>query len=68
MPHSFSTQDKSSIKSVDLQSRSDEVTIEIENTYRVSFGIKVPGNALRMLVDIARIAERFNKRSQSRAW
>ena len=26
------------------------------------------GKALRMLVDIARLAERFNMRSQSRAW
>ena len=28
----------------------------------------LPGKALRTLVDIARLAERFNKRSQSRAW
>ena len=28
----------------------------------------LPGNSLRTLVDIARLAERFNKRSQSRAW
>ena len=28
----------------------------------------VPGKALRTLVDIARLAERFNMRSQSRAW
>ena len=27
-----------------------------------------PCKALRMLVDIARLAERFNMRSQSRAW
>ena len=27
----------------------------------------LPGKALRTLVDIARLAERFNKRSQSRA-
>ena len=28
----------------------------------------LPGKALRTLVDIARLAERFDKRSQSRAW
>ena len=28
----------------------------------------LPGKALRMLVDIQRLAERFNMRSQSRAW
>ena len=28
----------------------------------------LPGMVLRMLVDIARLAERFNMRSQSRAW
>ena len=28
----------------------------------------LPGKALRKLVDIARLAERFNKHSQSRAW
>ena len=28
----------------------------------------LPGKALRMLVDIARLAERFNNCSQSRAW
>ena len=28
----------------------------------------LPGKALRALVDIARLAERFNMRSQSRAW
>ena len=28
----------------------------------------LPGKALRTLVDIARLAERFNMRSQSRAW
>ena len=28
----------------------------------------LPGKALRTLVDIARLAERYNKRSQSRAW
>ena len=28
----------------------------------------LPGNALRTLVDIARLAERFNMRYQSRAW
>ena len=28
----------------------------------------LPGKALRTLVDIARLAERFNKRSQSLAW
>ena len=28
----------------------------------------LPDKALRTLVDIARLAERFNKRSQSRAW
>ena len=28
----------------------------------------LPGKALRVLVDIARLAERFNMRSQSRAW
>ena len=27
-----------------------------------------PGKALRTLVDIARLAERFNMRSQGRAW
>ena len=36
----------------------------IENTLISS----LPGKALRMLVDIARLAERFNMRSQSRAW
>ena len=28
----------------------------------------LPGKALRTFVDIARLAERFNMRSQSRAW
>ena len=28
----------------------------------------LPGKALRTYVDIARLAERFNMRSQSRAW
>ena len=28
----------------------------------------LPGKALRMLVDIARLAKLFNMRSQSRAW
>ena len=28
----------------------------------------LPGKALRKLVDIARLAERFNMPSQSRAW
>ena len=28
----------------------------------------LPGKVLRTLVDIARLAERFNMRSQSRAW
>ena len=28
----------------------------------------LPGKALRMLVDIARLAERFKMHSQSRAW
>ena len=28
----------------------------------------LPGKAFRTLVDIARLAERFNMRSQSRAW
>ena len=28
----------------------------------------LPGKALRTHVDIARLAERFNMRSQSRAW
>ena len=28
----------------------------------------LPGKALRTLVDIARLAKRFNMRSQSRAW
>ena len=28
----------------------------------------LPGKALRMLVDIARLAEAFNMRSQRRAW
>ena len=28
----------------------------------------LPGKALRTLVDIARLAERFNMHSQSRAW
>ena len=28
----------------------------------------LPGKALKMLVDIARLAERFNMRSQSGAW
>ena len=28
----------------------------------------LPSKALRTLVDIARLAERFNMRSQSRAW
>ena len=28
----------------------------------------LPGKALRTLVDIARLAERFNMRSQSHAW
>ena len=28
----------------------------------------LPGKALRTLVDIARLAERFNKRFQSLAW
>ena len=28
----------------------------------------LPGKALRPLVDIARLAERFNMRSRSRAW
>ena len=28
----------------------------------------LPGEALRTLVDIVRLAERFNMRSQSRAW
>ena len=28
----------------------------------------LPGKAMRMLVDIARLAERFNMRSQSGAW
>ena len=28
----------------------------------------LPGNALITVVDMARLAERFNKRSQSRAW
>ena len=30
--------------------------------------LSLPGKALRRLVDIARLAERFNMRSQSRAW
>ena len=28
----------------------------------------LPGKGLRKLVDIARLSERFNMRSQSRAW
>ena len=30
--------------------------------------LSLPGKALRTLVDIARLAERFNMRSQSQAW
>ena len=40
----------------------------IEHTRRVSFDIKQPGKALRMLVDIVRLAKRFNMHSQSPAW
>ena len=41
----------------------------IENTLGECLLISsLPGKALRTLVDIARLAERFNMRSQSRAW
>ena len=41
----------------------------IERILGESFLISsLPGKALRTLVDIARLAERFNMRSHSRAW
>ena len=40
----------------------------IENTRWVSLISSLQGNALRMLVDIARLTERFNMRSQCRYW
>ena len=41
----------------------------IENTLGERLLISsLPGKALRTHVDIARLAERFNMRSQSRAW
>ena len=41
------------------------ISIYIYREYLMS---SLPGSAFRTLVDIARPAERFNKRSQSRAW
>ena len=40
----------------------------IENSRFTVLISSLPGKALRMLVDIARLAKRFNMRSQSRAW
>ena len=43
-------------------------TQNIENIGQCLLISSLPGKALRTLVDIARLAERFNMRSQSRAW
>ena len=40
----------------------------IENIGECLLISSLPGKASRMLVDIARLAERFNVRSRSRAW
>ena len=42
-----------------------EVSFSIGECLLIS---SLPGKALRTLVDIAKLAERFNKRSQSLAW
>ena len=39
--------------------------LQIENTDECLLISSLPGKALRMLVDIARLAERFNMYSQS---
>ena len=39
-----------------------------DHTHLLFLISSLPGKALRTLVDIARLAERFNMRSQSRAW
>ena len=42
--------------------------LKIENTSECLLISSLPGEASRTHVDIARLAERFNMRSQSRAW
>ena len=42
--------------------------MQIENTGVVSFKFKFTRQGLRTLVEFARLAKRFNTRSQSRAW
>ena len=48
----------------------EKMSNDLNREYQVSVFLisSLPGKALRTLVDITRLAERFNMRSQSRAW